>query len=1138
MLRMCPTATQVMSGLLVILTQITAAAQETVQITQLVDRGPMFYSSSHGERTAAVDARTIATLQQSISLDLDSAPLPLAIAAISRAAHVEISFRNEDVPVSHRVTLSAKKITVAAALTVALYDLNLDVRISQSGSLSLSSHSAPSASPRNGEQPAGEIVGVVTDADTHIPLIGAVIHVEGINRTAITGTDGKYSLSGVASGVATIVARRLGYLPLKHTVTINGESSTNVDFALHISPVSLDEVVTTVTGDEEKRSLGNSIGTLRVDSLVDVAPVTDLGSIVNARVPGVQVFFNGGLTGASPQINIRGQNSMQLSNQPLLYVDGVRVSNTSAGRAADSTSVGATSGRLNDILPEDIQSIEVVRGPSAATLYGTDAANGVILITTKHGAPGSRKWTLFGEQGMMSVDRDRFPYSYDAWGTTTDGTNTPTACGLQALATKACTVDSITRFSPLRDAATTPIGTGQHASYGLQVAGGNGALRYFASGGLTSELGALKLPGPDLSLLAAERGAVGVGDAERRPNALQKYNVRDNLTADLGARADLTLSTSLLSQDSRIPSSPVAEGTLGPGYRDASDGWAFGNRPAYIFAQHNDESITHITGSATTNWHTTDWLTNHAIAGIDFDNEYYSGLLRAGDSPLDPTGFRTNTKTATTLYSVDLGSSASYNVPLLTSAQTSVGVQYNRQLILINTLSANSLIPGCTTFSCGSQPGGQEGTQESVVAGAYAEQQLRLRPTLYLTGALRADGGSTFGRDFKVALYPKASASWVVSDEAIWPRSPVISQLRFRGAFGESGVEPSTIAALATERIFPAIVDGQPASAALDQSPGNGNLQPERDREWEGGLDADLFGARVTLSATYYDKTSFDDIVSVTLPASEGGSSETVNAGSVRNWGYEGQISIRALASKWLTWDLTSNGSINHNQLVKLAPQFAPIISPGGGSSIVAGYPLFSAFDYPILGYQDKNGDGIIEPNELTVGSTPVFRGQMYPKVQLTLGSTLGLFNSRFHANIQFDYRGGFRLFNQVLALQCAVGVCQALETRGASLADQARALAYTTKGTTWGYYEDASFTRLREVGLSYDMPQRVARVMRMRSAVITVAARNLALWTRYSGPDPEVASSPGQNTNVGAYSDLGGLPPSQYYVIRLSLGL
>ena len=342
----------------------------------------------------------------------------------------------------------------------------------------------------------GTVAGRVTDQANGQPLVGARVTVPGTALIAQTNADGRYTLSRIPGGQVTVRASAVGFGAASRVVTVSPGEAAVVDLALALSPYSLDEVVITSTGDQAKKEVGNSIARIDAAKLVETAPITNVTDLLIAKAAGVDVL-PGTVTGAPSRVRIRGTNSLSLSNEPVYFLDGIRV--TSQNRSSGVCDVGcAPPSRINDLNPEDFESIDVVKGPAASALYGTDAANGVVLITTKHGVPGKARWDVYAEQGLIK-DYNDYPAAFRGWrtGTTAATTSTPTngvQCILTQVAAATCVQDSVTQFNLFNDPQTTPLGTGHRQQYGVQVSGGSDAVRYYVSGEWEDEVGQAKMP--------------------------------------------------------------------------------------------------------------------------------------------------------------------------------------------------------------------------------------------------------------------------------------------------------------------------------------------------------------------------------------------------------------------------------------------------------------------------------------------------------------------------------------------------------------------------------------------------------------------------------------------------------------------
>ncbi len=356
-------------------------------------------------------------LSRHVALRLTDVRLDAGLDALQRAADIRLVYDPRTVPVSRIESLDTSRISVIDALRILLRDPGIAVVHGSGNEVML-------VRVQGRELQRGSINGTVTDSTSGGPVADAELALSAggaAARRTRTTAEGRYAFAGLDTGSYTIVVRALGYTAATRRAVLHADSALRVNLVLARNPAVLDQVVTTATGDQRLRALGNNIATIAVaDSVVGAAPVTSLSEVIAARAPGVQVFVNGGLTGASPTINIRGQNSVNLSNQPLLVIDGVRVDNSPASDVPIFEGVtfptGEQTGRFDDLIPEEIESIEIVKGPSAATLYGTDAANGVIVVTTKHGRAGHPQGTVFAENGLITFAASRFPENYFPWG--------------------------------------------------------------------------------------------------------------------------------------------------------------------------------------------------------------------------------------------------------------------------------------------------------------------------------------------------------------------------------------------------------------------------------------------------------------------------------------------------------------------------------------------------------------------------------------------------------------------------------------------------------------------------------------------------------------------------------------------------
>ncbi|MGH7504962.1 MAG: carboxypeptidase-like regulatory domain-containing protein, partial [Longimicrobiales bacterium] len=338
-------------------------------------------------------------------------------------------------------------------------------------------------------QEGGTVTGSVTVQATQQPLVGAQVLISGTQLGGLTDQRGRYVIANVPAGEQQVVITIIGYALETRAVTVTAGGTATADFQMRESAVELEGiVVNAVTGEQERRrELGNVVGRIDVGA-VEQAAISRPADVLTARVAGVEVRNVNGTTGTGQRIRVRGANSISLDNEPLIIVDGVRFDNSNTFMDVDF-SEGAPDqvpNRLNDLNPNDIESIEVLKGPAASGMYGTAASNGVILITTKRGSAGPARWNFYAEAGLVQ-ERNEYPDNVVALARQTDGTFDH--CHNWAFAAGACAQDSIARFNPFESDEFSPFRDGSRQKYGLSVSGGGDRITYFVSGDVEAENG-------------------------------------------------------------------------------------------------------------------------------------------------------------------------------------------------------------------------------------------------------------------------------------------------------------------------------------------------------------------------------------------------------------------------------------------------------------------------------------------------------------------------------------------------------------------------------------------------------------------------------------------------------------------------
>ena len=976
------------------------------------------------------------------------------------------------------------------------------------------------------------MTGRVTDAATLQPLEGAQLVIEGTNFGALSNAQGRFLILNVPPGTHRLRAILLGYGPVTREFTVEAGETAQVDFSLAQSALQLDAVVVTTTGEQRKRELGNAVGTIQAAEVVEAAPINNLSSLIQGRTAGVQVFNSSGTSGTGSRIRIRGSSSISLSNDPLIYVDGIRVDNRQSGLGAG----GQEASRLDDFNPEDIESIEIVKGPAAATLYGTEAANGVIRITTKRGRPGETRWNAWVETGVVQ-EPNEYPLNYS--GLSADA-GYETACLLSFVDSGACTQTAIESYQVLEDPDPylNPVDDGSRTQYGLSVQGGSERINYYIAGEIEGEIGPYSLPGADREDL--ETRGIPITDEVERPNQLKRRNLRINLNSQLADNATLAVRAGYL--DSHFAYTGNDNNSFGflPsaffGGSNPNDPWGF-QAPAQLFGRTFYQDVDRFTAGATFTYEPVNFLSLRGTGGIDYTNRHDVSFFARdigvpGQSNL---GRKDSDYFNTYQYTLDFSGTASFDLTPSIASNTSLGVQFFKNLFTGTNAWGIDIVNGASSIGVAAETFSSEFQTEDKTAGIFIDQQFGLNDRLFVNVALRADDNSAFGQDFDLITYPKASVSWIASEEPFFPEVDFLDQLRFRGAWGKSGLQPGSDDAIRTLSANAITTpDDETGSGVSIGNIGNALLEPERSSELELGLDAEMFRGRIGLELTYYDKNTEGALIELPLAPSLGASPDRwVNIGEVENKGVEAAINALLVDVDNLSWDVTLSGSINRNELLTLGEDTDPI---GSQTRFVPGFPLGGQWARPINGYNDANGNGIISADELTIGDTLEYAGPGMPEDQLSISTVVTLFEN-FRLYGLLDYRGNYVAYNNTERFRCRFQLCRALIDPSTPMDDMARATAslYHPSQTVWGYLEPADFWKLREVSLTYTLPPDLASRISAESASITLTGRNLATWTDYSGMDPEINSA-GSGDNFGI-SEFLTQPPVRYFTLRVNLG-
>ena len=935
-------------------------------------------------------------------------------------------------------------------------------------------------------QQQGRVTGLVTSTASGGPLGGVQVYIQALDLGGLSQANGRF-LMNVPPGTHTVTASRIGYADVSSAVTVGADQTVVANFAMNEDAVALDEILVTGTaGGTQRRAIGNVVERLDVSTIREVTGSTSIQEVLGARVPGLYMVNGAAQAGLGGQkIRIRGVSSLGVTNDPIVFVDGIRMS-------AGVTSIGGSySSRLNDINPNDIESIEVIKGPAAATLYGTEAANGVVQIITKKGVVGAPVFSAALETGANWFQNPARFFG-QVYGTMPTGE-----------------VINYNLYREEEKAGRPPFTTGLMGKVNLSVRGGTDLIRYFAS----IDRG-------------YEEGFVGW-------NVDKRLGGRLSLDITASDKLNIAVNGSFLRSDTR-----AAAGNIMGVFRRAHPTERFlpgfetrGFQVPFEFYEiynHETFSVDRDTWSIAANFNPVDWLASKLTVGKDRPREEDIALLTRepgaprghfGSSGLGRKGIDIRDVIINTM---DFSTTASYQVSDGLGTATSFGVQYYTTETSYTETNGDEFATGTlSTVGAAANTNADETFVQNKTLGGYIQEQFDWQGRFFLTAAIRADDNSAFGTNFDIATYPKVSATWVTSEEEFWGVD-FIDPLRIRGAWGQAGQQPDAFASSRLYRSEPA--PGGGGILTPDQF-GNADLGPEKGQELEVGLDAGLFDGKVNIEFSQYWKTTKNAIISQPVIESTGFSgNQFINAGEVKNWGTELGLGIQMLDSGPLRWDLGINASHLGNEVSQLGDTKRILISSQGANYQVEGFPLAGlwttyavsadpsptfATDGSVINVLCDGGTG-----PLSVEGTPYMRGG--PAVDCADAPLL--FNGRsgeptwmLQMSNTFTFYDNLRLF---VSVDGRGGHAQTRQDIGASVTTYGNVKPRVLQDNL-AFQAQVGITRiplsqmnqgyitLREIALQYTLPESLAGRMGASRITARAATQNVMyFWVedKYAG--------------------------------------
>lgn len=1015
--------------------------------------------------------------------------------------------------------------------------------------------------------------GRVTDG-TGAGIPGVTVLLRGTTTGTTSTADGTYSAGITATpGTYTLAFSSIGYIGANQTVVLANAETVTVDATLTEENQTLDEVIvaaSTLSGP--RRQFGNAISTIKGKELSQ----SGTGGFINSlqgRVPGAQITQNSGDPSGGISVRLRGVKSLSGSSDPLYVIDGVIVSNNSdnVSQLAAGGQIGganAAQNRLADLNPNDIATINVVNGAAAAAQYGSRAANGVVLITTKRGQTGAPRVSLTTSFNVNEL-RKNVPIG------TLNKQFGFAALRLHPIggisAAQIAANPGTTTVGVVRDGATTQLATnlvdvtrynyfdqifrqGTGTDNSLAVSGGTDRTQYYVSFGYLKNQGIIN------------------GTDFRRYNFRARLDQRLTDWAKFSAGLSYSNSFSNEKANGNVFYSPMNSVNITNNIWDITKRDPSGNlqavEPSRVnplstiedmsFTQSVNRTIADVQVNLTPfKGFSFDW-----ILGADTYSQFGKNYIRpypyqasAGLPPERyPLGYAATAINQVLLLNSDITAGYERNLTndLKMTLLAGFNYQFNQQDFSRN--EGQNLAPfietvsgaASTTFQLG------YGLDRYNLSGYFGQATFAYKNLAFLTGALRRDASSKFSPTETNQLYPKISGSLVVSDLNFWKNSSfgrVFSDLKLRGSYGESGNlsgigsysrfwQFQPIAFLGRNTIIPSSTLANPA------------VRPERMAELEGGFDMSFLNSRINLTATAYNQQIKDLVVNRTLAPTTGGTGIVNNVGTMENRGVELMLDVVPVKTKDFSWDVTFIFNRNRNKILSLgSPRIEISTVSGAPVFLLEGQPASVFFEFPYA----RNADGSLlltaqgfpqrergTQTTATIDYTPQRTAEGQPMgtfVRKIIGDPNPKWTGSFASNVTYkrlslrfmlDAVQGNQVFNADKRTRENVGIGPLVEQEMNGTLKRGYIFAIGPIGEF--RVDDGSFVKLREVALSYRLPTLVKGISNLNIALI---GRNLISWDNYNGFDPETNS--GGNADLVRGIDFGNVPIPRTYQLQLS---
>ena len=1010
-------------------------------------------------------------------------------------------------------------------------------------------------------QQATTVSGRVT-TDVGQPLQGASVSIPALGVGAYTQADGRYSFTVPAArtGQAVVTARRIGYTPKSETITLGG-GPVSQDFVLTTAATQLTGVVVTALGVErEKSQLGTAQQQITASQLTQ-APTQNILNQISGKASGVQITGSG-TQGGSTNIIIRGSNSITGNNAPLFVVDGIPVTNRDIGGSPNGG--GGTGGgydfgsAISDLNPEDIESLNILKGPNAAALYGSRAANGVIVITTKKGRNTSGK---IQTQLTSALTFDRpsiLPDYQNVYGQGAsgafdfvDGAGSGTNDNLdQSFGPKmdgrlihqftdGADLSVKSPFVPHPNNVESFFNTGKTFNTTLAMSGGSDKANARLSLGTENVSGVIpnnyfqKFSGAlSGNLQLNDRLSTSAtldyvrNNGQNRPGTGYNTGILESFVW-FGRQVDMNALKSNYNKSGSING--------GPDFREYNWNYNYHNNPFWTqYDNPENDTRDRFTGNVSATYRVFDWLNGTLRSGSDIyryniDQKWAQGNLNF-TNPAYAGAFSFN-NTYNNENNTELLFTANKQAMSRLTLNGTAGANRRYEQFTSNAQSTSGILsPGTYNVSnAGITPTLAQRLERRQVNSAYGSASFTWDGWWTLEGTARNDWSSTLPKGNNSYFYPSVNTSIILTDALPALKNDVVSYVKLRGSVARVGSD-ANVYSLRTPFIgISAKFNGLPQFTLQDQL-ANANLKPEITRSSEGGLEMSFFGDRATLDATYYAKSTTNQVIQLAVAPSSGFTSQWINAGRIDNKGFEALLNITPVRmSNGFEWNTGFNYSQNHSKVVSLAPGIKTIVLGSSWYTNIearVGQPYGSIFGYPFA--RDAQGNLETSGGVTTPGTRKVL-GNIQPVWTGGWSNTISY--KSFTANALLDFHIGGDLVSITNFFGDYAGITKpSLRGREADWnkpgilvkgTDVDTGQPNATTVTAEQYFQNifpvmepyvykASWVKLRELRVGYDLPSHLASRLYATNVNLAVIGRNLFTSTKVPNIDPEFAYSTG----------------------------